>query len=1433
MQRALAPWTRVPPKRGANSVSATEFANSGDLSFVNSALATARGSNAQQYASSDELPAGIVLDAQAPLAEPPPVQCSTAQHCSLKPTSTPQTKLPQNYYRAQRARKDRDDHRLLDAAIELAELQRYSVYVASACPSASPCPSFTFFMRAGTREDINTIIDTGSTLNLMSQEIQRTSGFVEHPAPPLQVELADGSIVSTAAGVVRVPIEIRTPTGTFSHDLVEFRVLPSGHFDVILGTPFLQENAVDLRYSTGEVVFRHSGVILTPTSTPVRRPSLLSVSGLRRAQAAGQIEDLYLVRITDPDLPDLITDDEDEPPPTAPATGPPPTSIKRVRFASPVVSHPLYDLDETDDEEEGCPELCDYDSDPDTPDLPSYSGTPPAAPVMATAAAPPATAPPSERSAALEKLRAEILLKYSDVLVEGLPPGVHLSRLDSTGTSLGQMHRIPIEPGSTPPAAPLRRMAPAELQELKRQLQMFTEKRFIKPSQSPYGASVLFVKKKDGSLRLCLDYRALNKISIKNKYPLPRIDEILDSLQGATCFSSLDLASGYFQIPMAPEDVEKTAFRTRYGSFEFLVMPFGLTNAPATFQTLMNDIFREYLDDFVVIYLDDILVFSKNPDDHAKHLELVFQKLREHKLYAQASKCDLCKEIVEFLGHIISEQGASTDPKKVEAVLNWAPPANLKELRSFLGFANFYRRFIPNFAHVAGPLNQLLKADVAYIWGPDQQAAFEKLKQAFASAPVLALPDFSKDFVLFTDASNYALGACLSQEDETGLLRPLAYESRTLTPAEHNYATHEKEMLAIIHALKVWRHYLLGSKTRVNSDHRSLTHFLSQPHLSQRQARWMELIQEYDLSIDYVKGSNNEVADALSRLKPETKPAAVFSTLRILHEAGLDVPPPEESANPISTITEHFQAYGVRTRSGTRLQYGGFSTLGADALRAQVIEGYREDPLAQAILTIDMPRKAYLVADGLIYFVGKSGTAPRRLYIPDHTDLRSTLLREHHDSHVSGHLGRDKTLAALERSFFWPNMRGEVENYVKTCPTCQLVKPTNQSPLGLLQPLPIPERRWQQVSMDFIMQLPRTARGKDAILVFVDKLTKMVHLVPTTTAVDAPGTAKLFFNSVFRLHGMPEILISDRDPRFTSAFWKSLFKLVDTRLTMSTAFHPQTDGQTERVNRTVEDILRCYTDEHQTNWDLLLTPVEFAINNSVQASTRFTPFYLNYGRHPATPATLLADQGEPSNSPAADAFMDALRSALDSAKKHLEAAQARQKRLADKKRTPVTFAPGDKVLLSIDHLKLPGVRSRKLTPRYCGPFTVLQTVGPNAVKLDLHGNVSFHDVINVSRLKKFRPGDTTRYPGRELFMPPPPDVIGGEEHYTVQAFLDSRYKGRGRGRRLEYLVRWLGYPPDHDEWISASQLQEDLDSETFEQLVNKLTVQQALRSAAA
>ncbi|GJY49514.1 reverse transcriptase domain-containing protein [Tanacetum coccineum] len=412
--------------------------------------------------------------------------------------------------------------------------------------------------------------------------------------------------------------------------------------------------------------------------------------------------------------------------------------------------------------------------------------------------------------------------------------------------------------GAAPVARAPYRLAPSEMHELSDQLQELADRGFIRPSTSPWGAPVLFVKKKDGSFRMCIDYRELNKLTVKNRYPLPRIDDLFDQLQGSSVYSKIDLRSGYHQLRVRDEDIPKTAFRTRYGHYEFQVMPFGLTNAHAVFMDLMNRVCKPYLDKFVIVFIDDILIYSRNKEEHANHLRIILELLRKEKLYAKFSKCDFWISIVQFLGHLINSQGLHVDPAKIEAVKNWASPTTPTKIRQFLGLAGYYRRFIKDFSKIAKSLTELTQKNKKYIWGEDQESAFQLLKQKLCEALILALPEGNNDFVVYCDASHQGLGAVLMQREKV-----IAYASRQLKPNEENYTTHDLELGAVVFALKIWRHYLYGTKCTVFTDHKSLQHILNQKELNMRQCRWLELLAYYDCKIRYHPGKANVVADAL------------------------------------------------------------------------------------------------------------------------------------------------------------------------------------------------------------------------------------------------------------------------------------------------------------------------------------------------------------------------------------------------------------------------------------------------------------------------------------------------------------------------------------------------------------------------------------------
>ncbi|GJP66737.1 hypothetical protein CLOP_g23646 [Closterium sp. NIES-67] len=713
-------------------------------------------------------------------------------------------------------------------------------------------------------------------------------------------------------------------------------------------------------------------------------------------------------------------------------------------------------------------------------------------------------------------------------------------------------HKIELEPGAQPTVRTQWRLTQPELQELRNQLDYLLAKGFIRPSTSPFAAPILFTPKKDGGLRMCTDYRALNRVTIKSRYPIPRTDELIDNLRGARYFSKLDLRGGYHQIRVFADDCHKTAFRTRYGSYEYTVMPFGLTNASSTFQLTMNGVFRDLLDKCVIIYLDDILIYSKTREQHLKDLEVFFQRLQRHRLITKGSKCEFLKQEMEFLGHVISTEGIRIDPKKLRAIQEWKPPTNLQQLQSFLGFVNYVRWFIPNMAGLTGPLTDLLQKGTLYEWGEKQQVVFEALKNLLMSPPVLRIADPERPFEFITDASDIAIGAVLMQDFGNGL-QPIAYESRKMQSAERNYPVHDKEMLAIVHAFKIWRCYLTGADMTVRTDHKSLQYLRAQPILNPRQIRWLDYLESnFTYKITYKKGANN-IADALSR--PSAQLAAVLVA----------------QSNPL--------------------------------LSGLFTHGYSTDP--------------FFVNDGHLPITTRKGvyylrSRTDRIWVPSYRLLRELLIQEVHDSNLSGHFGVDKTLKALQRFYYWPDMVTDVQRYVTACPICQRMKASHQRPTGLLQPLGPPQRPWQHVTMDFVTGLPAGPSGNDAVLVVVDRLTKMAHFAPCRTTITAEETARLFISTVVRLHGIPAAIISDRDPKFTSKFWQDTWARYGTRLQFSSAYHPQTDGQTERTNQTMEQLIRTNCPDRK-KWEDVLPMLEFSYNNAPSATTNHSPFYLNYG----------------------------------------------------------------------------------------------------------------------------------------------------------------------------------------------------------------------------
>jgi transposase InsO family protein len=815
----------------------------------------------------------------------------------------------------------------------------------------------------------------------------------------------------------------------------------------------------------------------------------------------------------------------------------------------------------------------------------------------------------------------------------------------------------------------------------------------------------------------------------------------------------------------------------------------------------MNSVLRKTsggaaLLDYVIVYLDDILVFSKSEEEHLLHLDEVCKRLQEESLYAKRSKCSFGHPEVDFLGHTVSAEGLSTDRDKIKAVKDWPVPRSPTEVASFLGMANFYRRFIQNFSTTAYALTELTKKDKPFEWSAAAQTSFEALKASLCNTPVLAPPDRDRPYTVHCDASAFAIGAVLSQ-GEGDTYRVVAYESRKLNQAERSYLNHDKETLSVVHALRKWRHYIQnGHQTRVFTDNTATKYILSKSteQLNNRQRNWLYELADYDVVLSHHPGKDNVVADALSRRADYEQDYVVREELTNRPELTL-----EAALNSIS--------WGSVTTIQSSLLEEVAAMVGGDPEYQKVKEGVEAKT-----------RAGFRNENGLLY------TANGRLYVPNTptSTLKTRLLGEAHDAPASGHLGRDKTYERLSRYFYWPRMHQEVAEYCNTCQTCQAVKPSNKNKIGLLYPLSAPSRPWESISLDLITDLPETKQGNTACVTFVDRFTKMVHIWPCKTQVSSEDMVHIFLQAVFRLHGVPREIVSDRDPRFTAAFWSQLFKRLGTKFNMSTANHPQTDGQSERANRTIEEILRCYVSPHHNDWDEHLSTLEFAYNDSMQASTGFTPFYANYGRHPYSPLALYYSPAvKLEEKESVTAFADRMQKLYRDVRLGILKAQARQCAQANKNRRDLEFKVGDRVWLHASfrrpHMTVLNARP-KLNPSWLGPFPVKRVISRVAYELELPtAYQKIHPVIHVSFLREHLDGDQ-KFPGRPDRVPmPPPELIDEEEHFWVDSFLNHQYVSHKKARYLKWLVRWQGMGESYDSWEFDDDLKEDLDPKTYAQ----------------
>ncbi|KAK1607032.1 hypothetical protein QYE76_030705 [Lolium multiflorum] len=895
-------------------------------------------------------------------------------------------------------------------------------------------------------------------------------------------------------------------------------------------------------------------------------------------------------------------------------------------------------------------------------------------------------------------------------------------------------HAIPLKPEAAPFNARPYRYSPAHKDEIEKQVKSMLESGTIVPSMSPYASPVLLILKKDGSWRFCIDYRRLNELTIKNTFPMPVIDELLDELSGATIFSKLDLRAGYHQIRMLPADEHKTAFKTHQGHYQFRVMPFGLCNAPATFQCVMNTVLSPCLRKSVLVFMDDILVYSATITEHVAHLAEVFRLLQQHKLYVKGSKCSFACKTLEYLGHIISAEGVATDPQKTEAMVNWPQPTTITELRGFLGLTGYYRKFVRNYAIIARPLTNLLKKK-GFVWTDLATSAFLALKEAMVSTPVLQLPDFQKQFVIETDACDLGIGAVLMQDHH-----PLAFLSKPLSVSHQQLSIYEKEFLALLMAVERWRPYLQRGEFLVKTDHHSLCYLDDQNLQSPLQRKAMARLMGLNFKIIYRKGAENHAADSLSRVG---------------------------HLMAIQTCAE-IQPVWMQ----------------------EVVNSYATDPDAQRRLTelaLSSPDDhGYSLQQGLIRYQG-------RVWLGANSALQTKLISALHASAVGGHSGVHATYQRIKRLFAWHGLKQAVTDFVRQCDVCQHAKHSNQHPQGLLQPLPAPAGAWQDITVDFIEGLPMS-EGANTILVVVDRFTKYAHFLPLKHPFTSQQVARLFVDSVVKLHGMPHSIVSDRDRIFTSHFWRLLFSKLGTKLKFTTAYHPQTDGQSERVNQSLEMYLRCSIQENPKQWRAWLPSAELWYNSSFHSSIGCSPFKALYGHEPNLGAMPTKNPDTTEN--VSDMVTDRAAQ-LEVLKKHLAAAQNRMKLKADRNRTEKEFQVGEQVLLKLQPYVQKSVVSRpfpKLAYKFFGPYKVVERIGKVAYRLQLPEGSLVHPVFHVSQIKDYRSDYTP------VFTDPPTIPALDTTDTVPERILDRRMVKKGNSAITQVLIKWSQIPEDAATW---------------------------------
>ena len=1031
---------------------------------------------------------------------------------------------------------------------------------------------------------------------------------------------------------------------------------------------------------------------------------------------------------------------------------------------------------------------------------------------------------------------------------------------------VSQTHRTKhyIDTGS---AAPIRsrphRCTPTDRVIIDDMVKTLLENGQIEPSTSPWASPIILVTKSDGSKRLCIDYRRLNAVTVKQPTPMPRIDDTFDALAKGRIFSTLDLASGYWQVPMDPASRDKTAFVTPDNrTYSWAVMSFGLVNAPATFVNLMNDVLGECINKFCQCFVDDLIIYSSTLEEHLEHLRIVLDLIVEAGLQVKLAKCKFARTVLPFLGHLVSAGHIQPNPDKLRAIQEYPQPTDRAALLRFNGMANYYRRFISNFATIMKPLCELTSNEIKFDWHQEHEQAFRTIKYALTNAPVLALPDTTRPFIVKCDASGVGTGAVLTQLDDSGMEHLIACTSKALNSAERKYSTTEQECLAVIRALKEWRHYLLGSKFTIITDHQALQYLVHNRHVATgRLARWVLILSEFGtVDICYRKGATNFEADALSRApltvtenddrSPRTDAAdaaaetqqqdGAASMTTVDHEDKDDLTTQFSTVCAV-TFEKPYESPEIDLSSEPAMKYTAEQQR-LDRDLAGIIE-YLESgvlPSDNERLAREIVREAQYatMAHGLLWRVSTTrlsnsrGELSRRLHVP--VSMRDDILRAHHESPLAGHLGVTRTAHRINQRYYWPNLWSTVEKWIAGCRPC-LERKMKRERTGPMIPIQS-SYPFEIVQIDILGSLPMTPTGNCKILAIMDHFTKFAITVALPNEQE-DTVARAIFSHLICVHGAPKKILTDRGAPFISQANQALCRDLGIANTFTSGYHPMTNGQVERFNRTLLAILSTTAGgDGDTNdtWDQGLGAATFAYNTSRQASTGESPFFLIFGRDPNLPVDRVFHTDELEKIVSPDDWrtqrvleLNATRQrVLEEARK----ASARQSRnFASKvRRSPETFSIGQAVWL-YRPTNADG-SSGKLSRKWHGPFRITRVATDNntvylkdaitgidepmAVNMDRiqpYIDVDGKDSDADKSLAAYQPVDQTSEPtsssssaSRAIRTTRRAPVSKQQREadgnvYEVRSVIDERVRSDGTP---EYLVRWLGYPKSVTTWVA-------------------------------